>query len=132
MKSSLIRSIAIFAAGAATAALASDPESYPDLTVGEWEEQAMVALADVARLGAYVVVAADGRVGIMKNPHDAACISPKPPVPNGPPDPPVGGSMRDVRSGTEGILNFYLGLRFHQKDTVYLVDLCHPVNERGG
>lgn len=123
MKSSLIRSIAIFAAGAATAALAAGREPYPDLTVGEWEEQAMVAAADLARLGAYVVVAKDGRVGIVRNP-DAACISPKPPVPV---QPPVGEPISLVRVGAEGVLNANLGRQIREKEPVYLVDLCKPV-----
>jgi hypothetical protein len=79
MKSSVIRGLLIFAAGAASAALASGLYPPEPITPGEFQERAIKLIAQVEELGAYVAVAENGRIGIYTNPY--ACIPPVPPVP---------------------------------------------------
>jgi hypothetical protein len=121
MKSSLIRSVVIFAAGAATAALASGLYPPEPMTPGEFQERATKLIAQVEALGAYVAVTENGRVGIFTDPY--ACIPPRPPVPVLPlnvVDP------RTLESATRALNTMNLGRLMDEPTLVYEVGLCKP------
>lgn len=79
MKSSLLRSLVIFVAGAGSATVVAglipdeqmDPEKFLELSTG--------LLAGVEKLGGFVGVAQDGRVGIYTNNVGACVLPPVPP-----------------------------------------------------
>jgi hypothetical protein len=121
MKSSVIRGLLIFAAGAATAALASGMFPKEPITVPEFQERATTLIAQVEALGAYVAIAEKGRVGLFTNPY--ACIPPVPPVPVLPynaVDP------RMLRAATEGLIAYNEGLILNEPMPVYEVGRCKP------
>ncbi len=124
MKSSLIRSFTIFAAGAATAALASG--LYPEpMKVGQFQEEAIVLNARIAALGSYVALAEDGRAGIFTN-DDAACVSPKPPVPVLPVN---GVDIRSFERGIKALVAINKGFLMGDKAPVFEYAKCKPVAE---
>ena len=121
MKSSAIRSLVIFAAGAATAALASGMYPKEPITPGEFEERALVLIAEVEALGAYVAVAENGRVGIFTDP--AACMPPNPPRPNYP-NGSVDSRMLEKAAGALVVYN--QGRMYEEREPVYVVGKCKP------
>jgi len=121
MKSSLVRSLAIFAAGAGTAALASGFYPKEPITVNDFQERANLLIAQVEALGAYVAVAENGRVGLYTNP--ALCVPPRPPVPVLPAntvDP------RTLELATRALKEINLGRLMDESAPVYEVGKCRP------
>jgi len=128
MKSSLIRSFAIFAAGAATAALAANMDRLEPKSAGQLQEEAFVLLAKIEAFGAYVGTADKGRVGIYTHPV-GACISPKPPVPVLPAN---AVDMRNFDLGVKGLQNILVGTLMGDEAPVFEIDKCRPVEEFKG
>ena len=119
MKSSLIRSAVIFAAGAATAALASGMYPKEPITVGKFQDKISLLVVQVEEIGAYVALAEKGRIGLHTNPY--ACIPPRPPVPVV----PYGAvDMRTLRAATEAIITYNEGLIHGETELVYEVGHC--------
>src|SRR6187402_3529724 len=81
MKSSVIRSFAIFVAGAASAAVVAGMYPGEPTSPELFQERVVKLLAEVEALGGYVAVADDGRVGIYT--QVGACV-PQPPLPKWP------------------------------------------------
>ena len=79
MRSSVVKGVFIFAAGAATAVLAGSWYPPPPITVGEFQERATSLIAQVEALSVYVDVVEEGRVAIFTDPY--ACAPPTPPRP---------------------------------------------------
>ena len=77
MKSSVIRSLVIFSAGAGCATVVAGMFPTEPITPGQFQERATTLIAEVEALGAYVGIAQDGRVGIYTD--VAACVLPPPP-----------------------------------------------------
>jgi len=123
MKSSLVRSFVIFTAGAATAAVASGLYQEQTITAGEFQERAIVLLAEVEALGKFVAVTEKGRVGIFGNP-DAACMPPKPPVPVIPVN---SVDLRTLEPAIKALKAINVGFLMGDKAPVYLVEACKPV-----
>jgi len=121
MKSSAIRGLVIFAAGAATAALASGMYPKEPITAPQFEERLFVLMAEVEALGAYVAVAEDGRIGIFTDP--AACMPPNPPRPNYP-----NGSVdsRTLSKATAALIAYNQGRMYDEREPVYVVGRCKP------
>jgi hypothetical protein len=111
----------IFAAGAATAVLASGMYPKPPITVPEFQERATVLLAEVEALGAYVAIAEDGRVGLFTDP--AACMPPTPPRPN---LPKYSVDPRTLRKATSALIALNEGYMLDEQEPVYVVGRCKP------
>jgi hypothetical protein len=121
MKASLVKGVLIFAAGAATAALASGLYPKEPITPGEFLERANVLIAEVEALGAYVAVAEDGRVGIFTDP--VACMPPTPPRPNLPAN---AVDSRTLRKATAALIAINEGHLFDENMPVYVQGRCKP------
>jgi hypothetical protein len=121
MKSSVIRGLLIFAAGAATAALASGLYPPEPISPGEFQDRAIKLIAQVEALGAYVAVAEDGRIGLYTNPY--ACIPPVPPVPVLPAN-AVHPSTLETATRMLVVMNH--GLLTGETSLVYEVGRCKP------
>jgi hypothetical protein len=121
MKSSLIRSFVIFAAGAATAALASGLYPKEPITAGQFRERISVLVTEVEALGAYVAIAENGRIGLYTDPY--ACIPPRPPVPVL----PYGAvDSRTLRTAAFALMVYNEGVMHGETDLVYEVGRCKP------
>ena len=82
MKSTLIRGLVMFVAGAGCATVVAG--LYPPIkpiTPEQFQERLTAAMVEVEALGSYVGIAQDGRIGIYTN--VGACV-PNPPVPKWP------------------------------------------------
>ena len=121
MTSSFIRGLLIFAAGAASAALASGLYPPQPITAGEFQARAIKLIAQVEELGAYVAVAEDGRIGIYTDPY--ACVPPVPPVPVLPVN-SVDPRTLDTASRMLVVMN--QGLLMGESSLAYEVGRCHP------
>jgi hypothetical protein len=121
MKSSLIRSFVIFAAGAATAALASGLYPKEPISVDEFQERATVLIAEVEALGAYVALTENGRVGLYTNPY--ACVPPHPPVPVLPAN---AVDSRTLASAARALMVINEGMLMGETAPVYEVGKCKP------
>ena len=121
MKTSAVRGFVIFAAGAATAALASGFYPKEPITVGEFQERATVLIAEVEALGAYVALAENGRVGLFTN--VGACVPPNPPRPN---LPAYGAESRALGLGLKALATINEGRLMDEHELVYEVGKCRP------
>jgi hypothetical protein len=121
MKKSVIRGVLIFAAGAATAALASGLYPKEPITAPEFQERATRLLAEVEALGAYVAVTEKGRVGLFTDPY--ACVPPVPPVPIMPPN---AVDSRTLRLAVEALVTLNEGYQYNETEPVYEVGRCKP------
>jgi hypothetical protein len=121
MKSNVTRSLLIFAAGAATAALAGGLYPTEPITPGQFDERATVLIAEVEALGGYVGTFADGRVGIYTDP--AACyppVPPKPVMPKGVVD------SRSLQNGLNALAAANAGRAHGETFPVYVIGKCKP------
>jgi len=121
MKSSFVRSLVIFAAGAASAALVSGMYPKEPITPGEFLERATVLIAEVEALGAYVAVAENGRVGIYTDP--ALCVPPRPPVPVLPVN---AVDPRMLEAAAKSFITINVGRIMDEHELVYEVGRCKP------
>ena len=121
MKSSAFKGVLIFAAGAATAALASGMYPPEPITVGQFEERALVLIAEVEALGAYVAKTQNGRVGIFTD--VGACLPPNPPRPN---LPAYAVDSRTLKMATDALITINEGLLMDEHELVYEAGKCRP------
>jgi hypothetical protein len=121
MKSSVVRSLIVFAAGAATAALASGMFPKEPITPEQFQERATVLIAEVEALGAYVALAENGRVGIFTDP--VACMPPTPPRPN---LPAYAVDPRMLRNATAALIALNEGYLLDERELVYEAGKCKP------
>jgi len=121
MKTSVVRGFVIFAAGAATAALASGLYPKEPITVPQFQERAFKALADIEALGAYIAVAENGRIGLYTNPY--ACIPPVPPVPIMPVN---AVDPNTLETAVRMLVVMNHGLLMGETSSVYEVGRCKP------
>lgn len=122
MKSSVFRSLGIFALGAGSAVVVAG--LYPPMeptTPEDFLEEATVLLAKVEKLGGYVGVSLDGRVGIYSN-EVGACV-PMPPLPKWPAH-VVDSSSLELGFLALGTINkaYMAG----ERQPVYVVGKCRP------
>lgn len=121
MNKSKGRGFLIFAAGVATATLASGLYPEEPITVGEFRERALVLIAEVEALGAYVAVAERGRVGIFTDP--IRCV---PPIPPKPVLPAGAVDSRTLRAAAFALIAYNEGLMLDEREPVYEVGRCKP------
>jgi len=121
MKTNVIRSLLIFVAGAATAAIAGGLYPKEPTTVPEFHERALVLIAEVEAIGGYVGLADDGRVGIFTDP--AACY---PPVPPKPVMPKGAVDMRSLQNGLNALAAMNEGIMMGETAPVYEIGRCKP------
>jgi len=118
MKSSLIRSLAIFVAGAGSATVVAGlygTEMEPPV----FHERLAKVLVEVEALGAFVGIADDGRVGI----YTVAACGPPPP----PPIMPAGAvDARNLAKGAQAMVQFNLGLIHGEEQPIYVLGKCKP------
>lgn len=121
MKTNVTRSLLIFAAGAATAALAGGLYPTEPITLRQWDERALVLTAEIEALGGYVGIADDGLVGIYTDP--AACY---PPVPPKPVQPKGVVDSRSLRNGLNALAVANEGRAHGETLPVYVIGRCKP------
>jgi hypothetical protein len=120
MKSSWIRSLVIFVAGAGSATVVAGLYPSDEITAEQWQERAIAVLAEVETLGGYVGIADDGRVGIYT--QVGACV---PPIPI-PKWPAHAVEPRSLRKGAAGLVALNEGLLFEEPRPVYVLGKCKP------
>jgi len=121
MKSSVVRGVAIFAAGAATAVLAGEFRERPPITIGGWEKNADELLVKVEALGYYVGTFGDGRVGIVTDPISACVPSPpQPKLPLGTVD------LINLRKGALALMAYNDGRLMEVQQPVHVLNKCRP------
>ena len=121
MKSTVVRTVLVFAAGAGCATLAGGLFGGPEpITVEQFQERVTSLNAQVEALGHYVLQAEDGRVLIMIDP--IACI-PNPPSPKLP-----YGSVNSIflRKGISALVAQNEGVMLGVPDPVYTNGKCKP------
>ena len=121
MKSTLIRGLVIFAAGAGCATVVAG--LYPPIdpiTTEQFQDRLTAAVAEVEALGRYVGIAQDGRIGIYTN--VGACV-PSPPVPKWPAH-VVDFSSLELGHCAIGTMNkAYMS---EERQPVYVLGKCRP------
>jgi len=126
MKSTHVRTVGIFLAGAICATAVAGLIPREPITVGQWQERATVLIAEVEALGGYVATLNTGVVGIATAP--VACVppSPKPKLPANAVDP------RSLRAGLDAL--YLLNSNFIMNEgtpPVVEVGKCKPMAGKG-
>jgi hypothetical protein len=120
MNKSAIRSVAIFAAGAATAVLAGEFYPRPSITAEEFQVMGDKLLPQVETLGYYIGKVEKGRIGIYTDPY--ACV-PNPPLPK---YPAKAVNLFDLQSGVEGLVALNQSYLMDEGLPVYVIGKCRP------
>lgn len=121
MKSSVIRSLMMFVAGAGCATAVAG--FYPVEPIGpeQFLERVTKVLVEVEALGGYVGVAQDGRVGIYT--QVGACVYPPPP----PKMPANAVDSRSLNNGVKALVEINQNFLFEEGgQPVYVLDKCKP------
>lgn len=120
MKSSVVRSLVIFIAGAGCATVVAGMYPGEPISQEQWQERATAVLAEVEALGGYVGIAEDGRVGIYT--QVGACVPPIP-IPKWPAN---AVDPRSLRKGAAALVAYNEGLLFEEPQPVYVLGKCKP------
>ena len=121
MKSSIIRALVMFVAGAGCATVVAG--LYPPIepiTPELFQERLTAVLGEVEALGGYVGVAQDGRIGIYTN--VGACVPPVPP----PKWPAHAVDQRSLEYGVKAAVNLNLNYLAEEGNPVYVLGKCRP------
>jgi len=121
MKSSLIRGLVMFAAGAGCATVAAG--LYPPIepiTPELFQDRLTTAIAEIEALGGYVGLAENGRIGIYTN--VGACLPPVPP----PKWPAHAVDSRSLEYGVQAAVNLNLNYLAEEGNPVYVLGKCRP------
>jgi len=121
MKSSLFRSLVMFALGAGSATVIAGLYPYEPIEPEQFLERATVLLAEIEALGGYVGIAQDGRVGIYTNPV-GACVYPPPP----PKWPTNAVDQRSLELGFLAIGMINKSYLASESQPVYVLGKCRP------
>lgn len=122
MKSSMIRSLVIFAAGAGSATVVAG--LYPpieEISPEQFLEDGTKLLAQVEKFGSYVGVTKDGRIGIYTN-NVGACV-PQPPLPKWPAH---AVDQRSTDLGLTAIATLNKAFLAGEEQPVYVLGKCRP------
>jgi hypothetical protein len=120
MNKSAIRSVAIFAAGAATAVLAGEYYPRPAITLEEFQVLGDKLLPQVETMGYYIGKIERGRLGIYTDPY--ACV-PNPPLPK---MPAKAVNLFDLQSGVEGLVAMNQSYLMDEPLQIYVIGKCRP------
>jgi len=121
MKSSLIRGLVMFAAGAGCATVAAG--LYPPIepiTPELFQDRLTTAMAEIEALGGYVGLAENGRIGIYTN--VGACLPPVPP----PKWPAPAVDQRGLEYGFKAAFQLNLNYLAQEGNPVYVLGKCRP------
>jgi hypothetical protein len=122
MKSSILRGVMVFMAGAGCATVMAQigDEPLPPMPVEVWQKEATELLPKVALLGQYVEKTNNGLVGIQTDP--IAC-GPRPPVPKMP-----AGAVdpRALQRGLAALRELEVGYIVQESAPVFAVLKCKP------
>ena len=121
MKSSIIRGLVMFAAGAGCATVVAG--LYPPIepiTPELFQERLTAVLGELDALGGYVGLAQDGRIGIYTN--VSACVPPVPP----PKWPAHAVDQRSFDYGVKAAFNLNLNYLAEEGNPVYVLGKCRP------
>jgi hypothetical protein len=123
MKSTVIRLILAFAAGAgcATVLAGGFPTAPPPITVDEFQQRSIALIAEAEKLGYYVGSIEDDRVGLFIDP--IACV-PNPPLPK---LPAGAGDPRNVRKTLNAVEAINEALILGEEAPVYEIGKCKPM-----
>lgn len=120
MKTSAIRMLFAFVAGAGCAAMAAGIYPREPITIEEFQERATVLIAEVEALGGYVGSIDDSRVGLFTDP--IACV-PNPPVPKLPVNAVDPRTLRRALGALEALNEAYI---LGEPVPVYELAKCKP------
>jgi hypothetical protein len=121
MKSSIIRGLVMFFAGAGCATVVAG--LYPPIepiTPELFQERLTAVLVEVDALGGYVGLAENGRIGIFTN--VGACLPPVPP----PKWPAHAVDQRSLEIGFKAAVNLNLNYLAEEGNPVYVLGKCRP------
>jgi hypothetical protein len=120
MKTTVVRSLMVFLAGAGCATVIAQVGEMPPppITVEDWQKRAIRVSDEIAFLAQYVDLAENGRNRIFTDP--AACVTPVPPKPN------RGAKLWLVRKGLGAIETITEGQALGEEELVYSLERCHP------
>jgi hypothetical protein len=122
MKSTVIRSLLIFVAGAGSATVVAG--LYPpieEISQEQFLKDSTVVLAQVEKLGGYVGVIKDGRIGIYTN--DVGACVPMPPLPKWPAH---AVDQRSTDLGLQMIAALNKAYLAGEEQPVYVLGKCRP------
>jgi|SRR6186713_2494724 len=122
MKSTVIRSLLIFVAGAGSATVVAG--LYPpieEISQEQFLKDSTVVLAQVEKLGSYVGVIKDGRIGIYTN--DVGACVPMPPLPKWPAH---AVDQRSTDLGLQMIATLNKAYLAGEEQPVYVLGKCRP------
>ena len=122
MKSTVIRSLLIFVAGAGSATVVAG--LYPpieEISQEQFLKDSTVVLAQVEKLGGYVGVIKDGRIGIYTN--DVGACVPMPPLPKWPAH---AVDQRSTDLGLQMIATLNKAYLAGEEQPVYVLGKCRP------
>ena len=122
MKSTVIRSLLIFVAGAGSATVVAG--LYPpieEISQEQFLKDSTVVLAQVEKLGSYVGVIKDGRIGIYTN--DVGACVPMPPLPKWPAH---AVDQRSTDLGLQMIAALNKAYLAGEEQPVYVLGKCRP------
>jgi hypothetical protein len=122
MKSTVIRSLLIFVAGAGSATVVAG--LYPpieEISQEQFLKDSTVVLAQVEKLGSHVGVIKDGRIGIYTN--DVGACVPMPPLPKWPAH---AVDQRSTDLGLQMIAALNKAYLAGEEQPVYVLGKCRP------
>jgi len=125
MKTSIVRGVFLFAAGALCAAVIAgvNPRTKDEpMTPKLFEQRAQHLLAELADLGRYAGPVKNGRWVIYQLPVDACVTPPQPTVP------PPGVNPVALEAMQNGLGPYNAGLIAGRGDLISLMEKCHPVD----
>lgn len=123
MKTSILKSLLIFAAGAGCATVIAQVNYKMAMTPQELHEQAPVLLAEIAAIGASVAGISGGKIYLSNNPPIACFPPPNPKMPAGAVSPML------LRNGVEALIAYNEALIDAHPEAVRTTDKCHIVGE---
>jgi hypothetical protein len=121
MKSSVIRLLIAFAAGAGCATVLAGGFSSEPITPEGFQQRSLAVLTELEALGQYVGTIEDDRVGLYTDP--IACV-PNPPVPKLPAGAVDPRRMRNAAAAVQAINE---ALILQDKAPVFEIAKCRPV-----
>jgi hypothetical protein len=123
MKTSIIRSLLLFAAGAGCATVIAQVNYKEAMTPEQFLEQAPVLLTEIATIGASVAGISGGKIYLSSNPPIACFPPPNPKMPDGAVSPTL------LRNGLEALMAYNEARIDAHPEPVQVTGKCHIAGE---
>jgi hypothetical protein len=123
MKTSIIRSLLLFAAGAGCATVIAQVNYKEAMTPEQFREQAPVLLTEIAAIGASVAGISGGTIYLSSNPPIACFPPPNPNMPEGAVSPVL------LRNGMEALIAYNEAQIDARREPIRVTGKCHIVGE---